>query len=65
VPHISYVCIHLFVIVVSEASEGASGSSGVKRLALTEQLRVPCDGPTCPIVWHHRSPKGAGIREVL
>lgn len=30
-PFISYVYIHLFVIMVPEASEGASGSSGVKR----------------------------------
>jgi hypothetical protein len=31
VPYISNVYTHLFVIRVSEASEGASGSIGVKR----------------------------------
>jgi hypothetical protein len=31
VPYIPNVYTHLFVIMVSEASEGASGSSGVKR----------------------------------
>jgi len=31
VPYISYVYIHLLLIRVSEASEAASGSSGVTR----------------------------------
>jgi hypothetical protein len=31
VPYISNVYTHLFVIVVSEVSEGAGGSGGVKR----------------------------------